>query len=471
MNTVLAKQLFEIDNCDVVTINEETIDDKVVRIVQLIYDGLKPEKCSICGAKIYKHGDRTLKVHDTPMGGHPVILNISIPRYRCQNSGCNHMWQPEIDNIDARRSVTNRAFLDVTERSLRSTFEQVCADYAFAPNTAKNIFLDFLKEKAEKMRFKTPSFLGIDEIKIKKIGEVTVVTDLEHHTLFDMFQGRNKTRLIEYFTALPGTENIIWVCSDMYRPFEDTLKSTMPNARWVIDHFHVVAKANEALDTVRKSVQQHMPKKDRIKTKKGLAYTLKLRYNKLSMEDAEKIRLLRKNPNLNILADAYDLKEDFFNIYDNNVSSKENAQKDFQKWEESIPEDPLYDKFREVAAMVHNHYEAIFAWWDCPAAISNGYTECINRLIRENNLKGRGYSFEILRGRTLFRKSNLKALEEHGLLYGPDIKEYEPNFLFENNNQGEEDEYDYDSEEDDTIIDGVNINTGEVIDNPCSTVL
>jgi len=64
----------------------------------------------------------------------------------------------------------------------------------------------------------------------------------------------------------------------------------------------------------------------------------------------------------------------------------------------------------------------------------------------------------------LFRKSNLKALEEHGLIYGPDIKEYEPNFLFENNNP-EEEEIDYDSEEDDTIINGVNINTGEMIDN------
>lgn len=33
--------------------------------------------------------------------------------------------------------------------------------------------------------------------------------------------------------------------------------------------------------------------------------------------------------------------------------------------------------------------------------------ECSNRIIRENNLKGRGYSFEILRGRTLYRKTNL----------------------------------------------------------------
>lgn len=463
MGNFLVKQLFDISNCDVVSTKDEQIDGKTVKTFHLRYDGEKPERCPKCGGKLYKHGEREIKILDTPLGGCPVVLYIKVPRYRCQNKACNNIFQPEVDNIDARRSVTNRAFTDITERSIRMTFEQVCEDYAFAPNTAKNILLDFLREKAEKMRFKTPAFLGIDEIKIKKIGEVTVVTDLEHHTLFDMFEGRNKQRLIDYFTELPDTDKILWVCSDMYRPFEDTLKSTMPNAQWVIDHFHVVAKANEALDFVRRSVQADLPKKQRIKTKKGLAYTLKMRYSKLSTEDQEKIRLIRSNPKLAVLAQAYDLKEDFFDIYDNNKESRDNAIAAFKAWELSIPPEPVFDKFREVAEMVYNHYEAIFNWWICPSAISNGYTECINRLIRENNLRGRGYSFEILRGRTLYRKSNLKNLEQYGLMYGPEIKEYGPNFLFENN---QEEEIDYDSEEDDTIVDGVDTETGEIIDEP-----
>ena len=461
MSDGLVKQLFDIDNCTVDALKDETEDGKTVKVISLHYDGEIPKCCPRCGGKLYRHGDRVIKVLDTPMGGCPVRLHIKIPRYRCQNAFCKNIWQPEIDNVDSRRMVTNRAFVDVTERAIRSTFEQVCEDYAFAPNTAKNIFLDFLHEKAEKMRFKTPCLLGIDEIKINKIGEVTVVTDLEHHTLFDMFVGRNKQRLIEYFTDLPGTENILWVCSDMYRPFEDTLKNTMPNARWVIDHFHVVMKANWAIDEVRKDVQKYLPKKDRISTKKGLGYTLRKRYADLDTTEQEKIRLLRSNPKLKVLADAYDLKEDFFNIYDYNKESKDNAIAAFKAWELSIPSDPIYDCFRDVAETVYRHFDAIFAWWDCPSAISNGYTECINRLIRENNLRGRGYSFEILRGRTLYRKANLKNLEANGLVYGPEIQEYEPNFLYENI-QSDEDEIDYDSEEDDTFEPYVDPETGEI---------
>ena len=217
MRNDLVKQLFEIDNCTFDAMKDDTIDGRTVRVVSLHYDGEVPKSCPECGGKLYRHGSRTIKVLDTPMGGFPVVLHINVPRYRCQNDSCKNMWQPEIDNVDSRRMVTNRAFTDVTERSLRSTFEQVCEDYAFAPNTAKNIFLDFLQEKAEKMRFKTPSFLGIDEIKIKKLGEITVVTDLEHHTLFDMFQGRNKQRLIpllpelvrEIENYLPAREQVL----------------------------------------------------------------------------------------------------------------------------------------------------------------------------------------------------------------------------------------------------------------------
>jgi len=261
---------------------------------------------------------------------------------------------------------------------------------------------------------------------------------------------------------LPGTENVMWVCSDMYRPFQNTLAATMPNATWVIDHFHVVAKANEALDALRRELQSGMKsKKERIKTKKGLAYTLKTRRRDLTSEEAEKIRLLRNHPKLGPLAVAYDLKEDFFCIYDDNLSSKDNAQRAFAEWEQSIPADSMFDKFREVAVMVHNHYDAIFAKWDCPTAISNGYTECVNRLIRENNLKGRGYSFEVLRGRTLYRKTNLTALTENGLVYGPEIQESMPNFFFESIQEDDDD----DTEEDDTFDEGyVDKDTGEILD-------
>lgn len=428
--------LFGIKDCDLLKTEEASENGKTYRRISLTYSGSVEEFCPNCGKKLYKHGTRQLNIVDAPMGGLPVNIDITFPRKRCLD--CKTMWKPTFENIDENHKMTNRAFLDITQRSLRTTFEDVSNDYMLSPNTVKNVFVEFLEENKENLRFQTPAFLGIDEIKIKKLGEVTVITDLEHRTLFDMLLGRNQRTLTEYFMNLPDRENVLWVCSDMYRPFEKSISTAMPNAHWTIDHFHVVMKANEAVDSVRRKVQDSMNKKERIQTKRGMAYTLKTRRKGLTLQEAELIRNARGSAKYQPMAIAYDLKEAFFDIYDDNPSSKDNAMRAFDEWVQSIPKDEIYDKFRELAGTVYNFYTQIFQYWDCPIAISNGYTECMNRLIRENNLRGRGYSFEVLRGRTLYRKSNLNAIIKNGLAIGPQIDEYAPVFHFDSTKEDDE---------------------------------
>lgn len=242
----------------------------------------------------------------------------------------------------------------------------------------------------------------------------------------------------------------------MYRPFEKPIASSLPNAQWAIDHFHLVGYANMALDGVRKTIQDTLSKKARIKTKKGLAYTLKKRLRDLDAEEAEKIAIIRSRPKMAPMAIAFDLKEAFFNIYDENMESVDNAKRAFDEWEQSIPEDVIYEPFRALAKTVHNFYVQIFNYWECPIAVSNGFTECMNRLIRENNCRGRGYSFKILRGRSLYRKTNIANALMGGQIIGPTLTENEVPFHFDSTKD----------EDDDFIeIDGelVNESTGEVI--------
>ena len=419
-------------------------DDKEYIELDLIYEGPVADKCPNCGGKLYSHGNRKQTVTDTPLLGHPSKLTMAIPRRRCKD--CQLIWRPEIRDVDEKHLMTKRAYTDIAQKSLKQTFASVAEEYLLAQNTVKNTFTDFIKEKEDTLRFKTPAFLGIDEIKIKKLGEVTVITDLEHRTLYDMTLGRNQTSLTEYFSRLPNADKVLWVCSDMYRPFEKSIAQSLPNARWVIDRFHLVAYANRAMDEVRKSVQKGMTKKNRIRTKKGLAYTMRTRLKNLTPGEAMKLRACRNNPVLAPLATAFDLKEDFFNIYDENLVSKENAQRAFADWERSIPEDAMYEDFRKLAGTVHNFYEQIFNFWDCPISITNGFTECSNRIIRENNVKGRGHSFEILRGRTLYRRSNIDAMLKSGTVtIGPSIPSKGPVFHYEeakNVSTDEEDTFD-----------------------------
>ena len=297
--------------------NIEGIEDvydkaKHYKRISLTYSGDIPAACPVCGNPLYKHGKRTLQVNDTPLQGCPVVLNIEIPRMRCRNEGNKkHIWTPELYNVDENHKMTRRALLALTEHSMRTTFEDAAIDFVLSPNTVKNVFVDFLEDNRKNLRFKTPAFIGIDEIKVKKLGELTVITDIEHRTLYDILQGRNQKTLTEYFMSLRDSEKVQWVCSDMYRPFEKSISDAMPNARWAIDHFHVVMKANEAVDAVRREIQKGMARVDRIKTKKGLAYTLKTRLKDLYPEDALKSKRREVILSLLLLQQPLTLKKTF----------------------------------------------------------------------------------------------------------------------------------------------------------------
>jgi len=95
-----------------------------------------------------------------------------------------------------------------------------------------------------------------------------------------------------------------------------------------------------------------------------------------------------------------------FRIYDD--PTKESAMRAFEAWENSLPDKEL-DKFHSLAKTVHNHYDDIFAYWDSPSQITNAYTECLNGLIKMANRIGRGYSYEIIRAKTLYAKQARKV--------------------------------------------------------------
>lgn len=121
-----------------------------------------------------------------------------------------------------------------------------------------------------------------------------------------------------------------------------------------------------------------------------------------------------------------------------NLASREDAEAAFDAWKASIPEDRAFEPFRALARIVENHREYIFNYWDCSSRISNGYTECANRLINEMGMKGRGYSFETLRARTLYRRQNLdRIIASNGLAIGPRVDAPGPLFVTEPDHEGE----------------------------------
>ncbi len=128
--------------------------------------------------------------------------------------------------------------------------------------------------------------------------------------------------------------------------------------------------------------------------------------NPLHLNPAEQQALEVVRQTMPGLAEAYDVKEAFFQIYDE--PDKSSAIRAFTDWENALPTNGL-QKFCDLAKTVHNHYEDIFAYWDAPRPITNAYTECLNGLTKLSNRLGRGYSYEMIRAKVLYAKYARKA--------------------------------------------------------------
>ena len=353
------------------------------------------ETCPECGGRLYKHGQRINHFADTPLQMQAVKIEVVRTRYRC--SGCKSMITPQLSFLDEKRRATHRLIQQVRKRCLDRTFTQLAEDTGVVVNTIKNITLDFVEELERDIKFETPTIMGIDELKLMGTYRC-VITNLAMNSLYDMLPERTQDTLIPYFAKLPDAEKVEWICSDMWRPFKKSFRLHLPNAKLVIDKFHVVRMASEALDTERKALQNSLDRDARLNMKKHLRWILLRRPNSLT-EDQQRIlgNLEKWHPEFK---EAYDLKEQFYNIYE--ATTKDDAIQKFHEWENSIPK--YLKSFHDVAKTVNNNFEEIFTYWDAPIRITNAYTEGHNGITRVANRMGRGYTFEVLRAKMLYNK-------------------------------------------------------------------
>tara|TARA_B100001123_G_C15304208_1_gene1022066 strand:- start:381 stop:1655 length:1275 start_codon:yes stop_codon:yes gene_type:complete len=392
--------------------------DSKALIIVAEADHVETPNCPDCNIPMHKHGTRKNKFSDTPMYAEPVRLEVLRPRFRCE--ACGKLAMPELQFLDDKRRATQRLVQVVRQQCLGTTFRALADQTGVAVNTVKNIAHDLIDELESTVCYETPVIMGIDEVNLAG-GYRCVITNLATNNVFEMLEHRTQDHLKPFFRELPDREKVEWVCTDMWRPFKRSFSQYLPNAKLVIDKFHVVKMASEALEEERKKYQAQLSRDQRIQVKKSIRWLTLKRPGSLSPSELTALQVVREE--IPELAIAYDFKEAFFEIYDE--PDKQNAQNAFEAWENSLP-DQVLEPFKRLARTVHNHYEDIFAYWDAPFPITNAYTEGLNGLIKMSNRLGRGYSFDIIRAKTLYsaeaRKVGSGIRADRGKVeYGPHI--------------------------------------------------
>ena len=224
--------------------------------------------CDACGTRAVGHGRRVVRVRDLAAGDRPVVLVWRKRIWRCPDPDCGvKTWSEETDGIAPRAVLTERAREETCRRvgAEGQSVAQVARSFGVGWHTAMAAVRDHGRPRVDHLsRLRRPTAIGLDETSFLAANPahptllVSGFVDLDRHRLIDVVPGRSAEAVSTWLAAKPPRwlAGIRTAVIDPYSGYARGLAEGLPNARLVVDHFHAVRLANQALDEVRRRVQR-----------------------------------------------------------------------------------------------------------------------------------------------------------------------------------------------------------------------
>jgi transposase len=208
-----------------------------------------------------------------------------------------------------------------------------------------------------------------------------------------------------WLRRLDQPENVQAVCMDHWNPYRLSVREVLPQAKVIIDKFHVVCQVNEIVETVRKSLREGLTTEQRKQLKQDHRI---LQKREKDLTPAQRLLVESWAGFVPVLKDLLRIKEEFYAIYD--VREKQEAYARYMAWEASIPA-TLYEAFLPLLLTIEEWGQEIFAFWEMPVSLTNAFTERTNLSVREATRITYGLSFRVLRAKLLFSPANTAKLK------------------------------------------------------------
>jgi transposase len=214
---------------------------------------------------------------------------------------------------------------------------------------------------------------------------VTVVSDVERGRLIEVIDSHKQQEIIEVLQKQPLEVRafVKEVSVDMWAGFPKIIKEVFPNAAVVIDRFHVMKLVNDRLNQIRATVG--------VKAQGSRYLLLK---NQADLTESEKVRLDAVLSQSACLRIAYEMKEEFREIYETSKTI-ESGMKRLQKW---LGQAQVF--YGKTAQTIREHKDEICNYFI--SRTTSGVMEGINNKIKLIMRLGYGlHNFDNLRSRLL----------------------------------------------------------------------
>jgi transposase len=245
-------------------------------VVQVQTADERARHCPECGTRARRSkGRRTTRPRDLQVGGRRPELVWTKRRWRCDQAECpRSSFTEAVPAVPPRKRLTSRlrasAGAAVADRG--RTIVQAARDHELSWPVVAAAFTSHA-EQVLPVEPDPVDVLGVDEVRRGRprwewdetAGAWSTVVDRWHVGMVDLsggqgllgqVEGRNAQVLIDWLRERDQSwrDQVKFVAIDMCTIFKSAITQVLPGATLVVDHFHLVQLANQALTEVRRRV-------------------------------------------------------------------------------------------------------------------------------------------------------------------------------------------------------------------------
>jgi len=225
--------------------------------------------CSQCGStKLHRHGlGKRRRILHSWSNGKKVYLELHRQRWRCRLCGCSFNEGAELLRPYSR--ITKQAEAEALWQLKDRSFSQVRRELGVGYSTLRRLLEKEIDEETLGPVIEEDEiYLGIDEHSFRHRDLVHTVTEVKRRRVLGILKDDRIATLKEFLNKIPK-DKVKEVCIDMKESLRKAIEALFPDARVVVDHFHVIAESNRKMDEARK-IEQDVQRGKKVKIPKKI---------------------------------------------------------------------------------------------------------------------------------------------------------------------------------------------------------
>lgn len=268
VNSILCALNIKDENIKNISVsNARVVKKGILKHIKVVHADLTYvlHRCPQCGMnKLVKNGKRTTNARLASFNGMEYHLVLKKQRFLCRNCGstCGAHSDLLIKNHTMTKQIKDAVF-SMARESLPLSF--IAKSIGISVNTVSRILYDNMQLPSRCDYL--PENLCFDEFRSVEHIFTFISIDAKTHHLIDLVHDRLSKTLTEHFInkySLKERQRVKTVSIDLNANYQLVVRKVFPNAKIIVDRFHIIQLCGRSLDQVRiNTLKQIEDKKSR----------------------------------------------------------------------------------------------------------------------------------------------------------------------------------------------------------------